>query len=152
MNQSEKMQQLFKRYEEEHDHLATSTKEVASWAVKAGLLLLPKVDPLDVLADRMSRALREEYAIDEHGRRYRVNYAVRITKNGAQTTIWGKLGFASREHAEIWFQQRREQIINDCCQLKTDVDVYNDKHSEKEPFQLVLDFTEDVAEREFVIV
>ena len=31
-------------------------------------------------------------------------------------------------------------------QLKTDVDVYNDKHVENEPIPLVLDFTDDVAE------
>ena len=47
------------------------------------------------------------------------------------------------------FGQRREQIIGDCAQLKTDVDVYNDLNRGKVPeFQLVLDFTDDVAERQ----
>jgi hypothetical protein len=47
------------------------------------------------------------------------------------------------------FAQRREQIIGDCFQLKTDVDVYNGMTPAKTPkVQLVLDFTEDVAERE----
>jgi hypothetical protein len=46
------------------------------------------------------------------------------------------------------FAQRREQIIGDCLQLKTDVDVYNDKNAGKVPqIQLVLNFEDDVAER-----
>ena len=47
------------------------------------------------------------------------------------------------------FSQRREQIIGDCFQLKTDVDVYNSMRDKKKPeIQLVLGFAEDVAERE----
>ena len=47
------------------------------------------------------------------------------------------------------FAQRRDQIIGDCLQLKTDVDVYNDLNRGKQPvIQLVLDFTDDVAERQ----
>lgn len=41
-----------------------------------------------------------------------------------------------------------QQIVGDCVQLKTDVDVYNGRNPDKEPIQLVLDFTDDVAEIE----
>lgn len=51
------------------------------------------------------------------------------------------------------FAQRRDQIIGDCCQLKADVDVYNDMNRGKLPsIQLILDFTDDVAEREAMSV
>ena len=47
------------------------------------------------------------------------------------------------------FAQRREQVIGDLVQLKTDVDVYNDLNTGQRPkIQLVLDFADDVAERE----
>jgi hypothetical protein len=46
------------------------------------------------------------------------------------------------------FQQRRSQIVGDCRQLKTDVDSYNDNNTHKGHYQLPLDFTWDVAERE----
>jgi hypothetical protein len=47
------------------------------------------------------------------------------------------------------FTQRREQIVGDNFQLKTDVDVYNDMHRGKRPeIQLVLDYNDDVAERQ----
>ena len=62
--------------------------------------------------------------------------------------MWGILGHSAPEYMEGCFTQRREQIIGDCCQLKTDVDVYNDMTKREQPFQLILDFTDDVAERE----
>jgi hypothetical protein len=47
------------------------------------------------------------------------------------------------------FAQRREQIVGDCLQLKTDVDVYNDMNRDKQPqIQLILNFTDDVEERQ----
>jgi hypothetical protein len=50
---------------------------------------------------------------------------------------------------EIAFAQRRELIIGENVQLKTDVDVYNDMNRGERPeVQLVLDYTDDVAERE----
>ena len=114
-----------------------------------GLIELPAVDPYDVLAEQMSQALRSETATDAKGRRYRVNHAVRITKGGVQYTFWGVMGFASHEHMEKAFAWRREQIVGDNVQLKTDVDVYNDMVKGKHPpIQLVMDYTEDVAERQ----
>jgi hypothetical protein len=105
------------------------------WAVSGGVLTLPRIDPYDVLAK---------------GRRYRVNHAVRITKSGVQYTFWATMGFAPHDHMERAFAQRREQIISDCVQLRTDVDAYNDM-SKESPIQLVLDFTEDVAERQVIV-
>lgn len=48
------------------------------------------------------------------------------------------MGFASYDRMERAFAQRREQIIGDCAQLRTDVDAYNDM-SEESPIQLVLE-------------
>jgi hypothetical protein len=61
----------------------------------------------------MSNALRDEYQTDSKGRRYRVNHAVRVTKAGVQQTFWGVMGFASHDHMERAFTQRREQIVGD---------------------------------------
>jgi len=48
----------------------------------------------------------------------------------------------------IAFQQRRQQIVGDCAQLKRDVDSYNDNRSKTEPIQMVFDFTQDLVEIE----
>jgi hypothetical protein len=147
-NQAEYMQRLWRRYEHEHENAPTSAREVVEWAVKQKLLGAPIIDPLDVLAGQMSRALREEYDTDEQGRRYRKNHAVRVMKDGVQFTLWGSMEHAPRLHMAKAFTQRREQVIGDCLQLKTDVDVYNDKNPLEQRIQLVLDFRDDVAERE----
>jgi hypothetical protein len=49
---------------------------------------------------------------------------------------------------QLSFQQRRQGIVGDCRQLKTDVDSYNDAHPREEPIQMIFDFTMDLAEIE----
>lgn len=148
MKKIEQLQNAFHRFESEHGHLPRSAREATEWAVKQGILSLPKIDPYDVLAHEMAKALREEYGVDIKGRKYRMNHAIRVTKNGIQHTLWAMMGVAPHEHMEKAFAQRREQVIGDCLQLKTDVDVYNDMNKANPPIQIVLDFTEDVMERQ----
>lgn len=152
MTKTESLQQAWHQYEVSHDHLATNTREVYAWAVSRGILELPEIDPLDIGADQMAQALRTEIRTDEKGRRYRVNHAVRATRSGVQHTFWGVLGYADHGHMEKAFAQRRDQIIGDCSQLKTEVDVYNELNAgTRSEIQLVLDFTDDVAERETMV-
>jgi hypothetical protein len=49
---------------------------------------------------------------------------------------------------EIAFQQRRQQIVGDCNQLKIDVDSYNENRKPTRPIQMVFDFTPDLKETE----
>lgn len=147
MTKSEKMQNLWKRYQNEHGHEPLGTRVVVEWAVKEGFLDMPEIDPLDTLANQMASALREETAVDKHGREYRVNHAVRVMKDGTQTTLWGIMGQVPSSHMEMSFTQRREQIVGDCLQLRNDVDAYNDTRPNEQPYQLELNFTEDVEER-----
>jgi len=145
---NERFQSVWHHYESARGHQPIGAREAVEWAVAEGLLQLPDIDPIDILASQMADALREEVRTDSKGRRYRVNHAVRVTKGGVQYTFWGVMGFAPHEHMEKAFGQRRDQIIEDCVRLRTDVDVYNDMVSgEYSAVQLVLDFTDDVAER-----
>lgn len=147
LTKNEMLQRAWHQYEKEIGHLPASAREASVWAVKKGFVSLPDVDPYDVLADEMARALREEYAKDSKGRRYRVNHAVRVTKRGVQYTMWAILQAAPREHMQRAFIQRREQVVGDLVQLAIDVDVYNDMNKDSEPIQIPLDFTHDVEER-----
>lgn len=149
MTKSEQLQQIWHKFDTERDHKPTSARDAIEWAVAEKFIELPDVDPYDILASQMSSALREEYKTDSKGRRYRVNHAMRVTKGGVQYTFWGVMGFASHDFMEKAFAWRRDQIIGDNLQLKIDVDVYNDMVRGKHPeIQLVLDYTDDVAERQ----
>ena len=59
------------QYDSRRDHKPSSMKQAAAWAVADGLLQLSEVDPIDILADQMAQAVREEYKTDSEGRRYR---------------------------------------------------------------------------------
>ena len=146
---NERLQAVWHTYENERQYKPSSARQAVDWAIAGGLLELPEIDPYDVLAGDMAQALREEFQTDNKGHRYRVNHAVRVTKSGVQYSFWGRMGYAPHEHMEKAFAQRRDHIIGECVQLRTDVIVYNDMNQGKNPeIQLVLDFTEDVAERE----
>ena len=146
---AEYFQDLFHRYQEEHDGLPETPYRVVQWAMDKGLLEPPKIDPVAVHAESMARYLREEYATDpKTGRQYRRNHAVKITTHGVQGYLWAEMERAPREHMVRAFQLRRQGVVGDCAALKNDVDVYNGWHPGKEPIQLVLDFREDIEEIE----
>jgi hypothetical protein len=149
MNKTERYQSVWHLYESEHGHKPARARDAVAWAVARGLLKEPKpISGIDILASQMANALREEY--DTHkGFRYRVNHAVRVSRDGEQQTFWAMMGYADHPHMEKAFAQRREHIIGECVQLNTDVTVYNDMNAGKHPqIQMILDFTEDVAERQ----
>jgi hypothetical protein len=146
---NERMQKAWHKYDSKNDHKPTTMRQAAEWAVTDGLLELPEVDRYDVLAEKMSNAVRSETRTDRLGRRYRVNHAVRVTKSGVQYTFWGTLGFTPVTHMHKSLGQRRNMVIDDLFQLKTDTDVFNDTVDEKrQQFELELNFTNDIAERE----
>lgn len=147
---NEQLQKVWHSYEAEHGSVPSTSREAVAWGVSKGLIDPPEVDPLAKLAEDMSKALREEYATDKHGRRYRVNHAVRVSKGGVQYTFWAMMKDAPRDHMRKAFVQRREQIVGDCVQLSTDVDAYNGFNEDQPPIQIPFDFREDIEERRFL--
>ena len=96
-------------------------------------------------AREISHALGEEYVTDPQGRRVRSRHVAVVEREGEQVPLWGYTPTATHEHMAVAFQQRRQRIVGDCRQLKLDVDSYNADFAD-EPIQVVLDFTDDVAE------
>ena len=67
-------------------------------------------------------------------------------RSGEQITLWDDIRTATPKHMEIAFQQRRQQVVGDCRQLKTDVDSYNENRKPERPIQIIFDFTFDIEE------
>lgn len=145
----EQLQKAWHEYEKDRGSAPATARDAVQWAVERGLIAEPEVDPLAKLAADMADALREEYATDAQGRRYRVNHAVRVTKAGVQYTFWAMMKDAPREHMQKAFIQRREQIVGDCAQLATDVEAYNAIKSDQPPIPMLFDFRDDVEERRY---
>jgi len=126
-----------------------STRAIAAWAIKEGKYEPPLGDAEERLARRIADAMAEEYITDPQGRSVRRNHAAqRRTKDGQYAWVWDAIDRASRAHMEAALQNRRQAIVADCKQLKTDADSYNENYNPGEPIQLPLDFTDDVAEAE----
>jgi hypothetical protein len=148
---TESLQEFWKMYEaEKGEGSAVNSHDVAEWAYHKGLWKPRPKNVIDILADDLARAWREEYRFDRLGRRYRAKHAVRTSENGKQMTLWADIDTASHPHMQRAFAQRRQQVVGDCLQLKTDVDVYNDLHINDSPIQVVLDFTHDVEELQYL--
>jgi hypothetical protein len=145
----EQLQNVWHKYEVKNGSMPATAREAVAWGVSHGMIETPEVDPLAKLAEDMATALREEYATDRHGHRYRINHAVRVSSGGVQYTFWAIMKDAPREHMQKAFIQRREQIVGDCVQLSIDVGAYNSFHKDEAPIQMLFDFREDIEERKF---
>lgn len=92
--------------------------------------------------------MREEYIVDAQGRTVRAKHAAPVKQDGEQAFLWADIRTAGRRHMENALQQRRQQIVGDCRQLKVDADGYNENPNAGRPIQMVFDFTQDLAELE----
>ena len=122
--------------------------DLASWAYHNGLHKPNVSQVIDLIARDISQVFREEYRTDVKGRRYRAKHAATEKRGDKTASLWADMDDqnAPRAHFVKSFAQRRSQIVGDCYQLKTDVDVYNDKSPTQQPINLVLNFENDVAE------
>jgi hypothetical protein len=126
--------------------------DVAEWAYKNGLHKPSVKTVIDAIASDIAQVFREEYRVDRYGRRYRAKHATTHKRGNKTLALWADLDDPNAPHTHFVksFAQRRQQIVGDCVQLKTDVDVYNEKRTPVEPIQMPLDFTLDVIEMQQV--
>ena len=124
-----------------------TARDVAAWAVKNGHYSKQSSTVVSLCARELARALREDYYIDSKGRTVRTRHAVKVKDEATekQLTFWVDHRTGPRDLLHRSFQQRRNQIVGDCRQLKTDVDSFNDAHP-SEPIQMVFDFRDDLDE------
>jgi hypothetical protein len=145
---SQQMQAIFERYRQEVSTDPVDLKQVGAWAIGQKLWTPKPSDVTARFAREMADALREEYRTDNAGRRYRAKIVARkITPTGLPLFEWGDIDDAPRAHVENGIALKRRQIVGDSHQLRLDVDHYNDAHPDEEQIALILDFTDDVAER-----
>ncbi len=147
---SEQMQAIFDRYTEEVSADPVSLDEVAAWAIERGLYRPAPRDIVKICRDALADSLRQEKRVDEKGRKYRAKHSIRTWIEGQQLSLWADIDTAPRSFLEKSFGQRRKSIVDDCFQIKQDVDHFNDEHPDEVPIQMVIDFTDDIAEMEAV--
>ena len=143
---TEQLQRIANEYMRETGTTEATSREIAMWAITNHFWEPQPAALVKQCAEEISRAMREEYTTDEQGRRVRSKHVAMMERSGEQVRLWADLRTATREHMEIAFQQRRQQIVGDCRQLKSDVDSYNENYNSAEAIQIIFDFTVDLEE------
>jgi len=148
---NETLQKLADEFFETTNTATATTKDIAVWAIRNGKWNAPADLVLRKCREDFAKALREQYIEDSQGRPVRAKHVARIRSGEEQLYLWADIRVAPRKHMEIAFQQRRQQIVGDCRQLKRDTDYYNNEHPIEPDIQMIFDFTEDIEEGEFSI-
>lgn len=148
MNYTKQLQDIVSKYIKAGEPWPAEKRTIAAWAYQSGLWRAHPSKLIEICANEISAAMREEYFTDRQGRRVRAKHAARLTdENGKQTTMWGDRT-SGRPFMAISFQNRRNHILSECHQLKQDVDSYNDNDNPGTQIEMVYDFTMDLEDLE----
>jgi hypothetical protein len=146
MGYQEQLQRIVEDYITAGEPWPATSRDIAAWGIKTERWHPRGSDLVEIFADQIARAMREEYIVDPQGRHVRAKHAARVKKGPKQLVLWADIRTASRRHMEIAFQQRRQQIVGDCRQLRLDVDSFNENKNTGRPIQMVFDFSNDLLE------
>lgn len=143
----ENRHEIVRKFREANDNKPATTEEMAEWAMNHGYWKPRHSEVRKQLAEELSQAMREEYITDPQKRRVRAKHAARTDQGVLWIDIRDKRP-ETHQLLEISFQNRRQLIVNDCRQLKKDIDSYNDNWNSAEMIQSCFDFTDDMTEYE----
>jgi len=149
MNYIKQLQAIVNQYRKSGQPWPTEKRTIAAWAVRTQKWTPHPSALIGQCADELAKAMREEYFTDPQGRRVRAKHAAKFFKEGKQTTLWGDIRTEGRPFMAVSFQNRRQAILGDCHQLKTDLDSYNQNVNKEEPLQVIFDFTTDLTEMDW---
>lgn len=147
-SRAEFLQEIVKKYRSVGNPWPASPREMARWAIETKQWA-PKPEAIvSQCAEQISQAMATEYFTDSQGRRVRANHAVVYPEGAKQHVIWDDIRTGDHNNIAISLQQRRKHVVDQCKQLKNDVDYYNENRNPTVPIQIVFDFTLDLEEWE----
>jgi hypothetical protein len=153
MSFNKKLLLFIEEYKKSFNSGPVQSREVAAWLLRENKCQPTIEEAVDILARRVSAAMRTEFFTDPDGRRVRHKHSVRYKETledgtKKQMTFWWDIDLAPPHFMRDSFQQRRLSIADDCWQLKQDLDSYNKFYNKATPLQAEFDFREDMADRE----
>ena len=146
MSYTEQIQRIVTRYREAGQQWPASATDVARWAIDNRMWQVHPGAVVRQCADQIAQVWRDEYITDPQGRRVRVKHAALYSLNGEQQWLWDDMRTAKHRHMELSFQNKRQQVVMDCHQLKMDVDSYNENFNKGRKIQMIFDFRNDLEE------
>jgi hypothetical protein len=122
-----------------------SKNELGEWAVANDRYQLTRGMAVMQAAEKIGRAMGLEHVKDRKGRSVRKYYAARVRENGQLVMKWDDWN-APKPFMEVAAANRRNQILGECRQLKTDMDSYSERKCPDAPIQVDFNFNIDLEE------
>jgi hypothetical protein len=149
---AEWLQEIVNDYIDEGQSWPADRRTIAAWAVANKRYEATRPSIVDQCAKELAEAMRLEMEVDPQGRTVRAKYCAKISEmddkgKSVQRTLWfGRTAEPNLMHRSL--QQRRNNVLGDCKQLKTDQDSYNENNKWGATLQLSFNFEKDLADLE----
>jgi hypothetical protein len=151
MTYKEQLQGIANQYIAAGEPWPATSKQIAGWAIRRKLWAPQPASLVARCAEELADAMSQEYMTDPQGRTVRVKHAAILKdESGPRQMVWVDIRTATREQIAVSIQLRRQHVIGECRHMKATVDSFNENYNPDEPLQLVLDYTQDVAELEAI--
>jgi hypothetical protein len=151
-SQTDFLQEIVRQYLDAGHPTPANPKDIARWAIEKRLWAQRPEAVVNQCAEQIARAMAQEYFTDSSGRRVRAKHAVVYPEGPHSYSLWDDIRTAGHEFVALSMQQGRRNILNQCKQLKNDVDYYNDERKPETPIQMVFNFELDLQEMELAKV
>ena len=148
---TERLQGIANEYKTSGEPWPATTQQIAAWAIQSKKWAPQRATLIERCASELGRAMGEEYFRDPQRRWVRAKLPARVKEDGKQRWLWDDPRTSTREHMARSAATRRQQVLGEVWQLKTDVDSFNENRSPDRPIKMVWDFTNDLAERHLAI-
>jgi hypothetical protein len=149
---AEWLQEIVNDYRAAGQPWPADRRMLAAWAIQQSRWEPPRRSKIDLCAKELAEAMRLEMEVDPQGRTVRAKYCAKITEKDTegkltQRTLWFDRN-AEPDLMHRSLQQRRDGILGDCKQLRTDKDSYNENNSHGVKLQLSFNFETDLLDDE----
>lgn len=141
-------QRFLRYYRDETGEKELDMQKVAAFAKRHGWKMPKPPSDVDLLAKQFADDAQAEKKKDaQTGHPYRVYHAVPVAGTQLHLFVYVDIDEATRNQMLKSAVHRREQMVSDGLNLTNDLEHWNRVNPDKEPIQLPLDFTLDVAIR-----
>lgn len=149
----EMLLQIVEDYRKSGERWPATKQDIAAWAIRNDKWQPTFKSQIDMCADEIADAMRDDIFEDPQHRIVRKKYAMPDSETlpdgrHKQRYLWLDMTDSTTTTDDMHgvFQYQRRGVLNDCVQLKNSVDSYNENYNHEDPIQLSFDFEPDLAE------
>ncbi len=148
---TEAMQEIVRDYIAAGEPWPAPRKAIAEWAVKNKRYTRAPKSIVDICAQELADAMRQEMERDPQGRLVHAKHCAKIQEddgagNLVQKTLWFDNQTRTYELMRMSQQQWRNSILGECRQHRIEEESFNDNSKEGKKLQMPLNFEPDLLD------